>query len=69
MKTHDIKKIMKGLCVDKSQTPGVRFEVVMDGIPEELQKDLEEAIKEFEVKAMDIVTAVSETMSKDNQIV
>ncbi|SHG89626.1 hypothetical protein [Tepidibacter thalassicus] len=63
MKTHDIKKIMMGLCVDESQTPGIRIEVVMDGIPEELQRKMEAEIKEFEEKAMDIVTAASETMS------
>lgn len=62
MKTHDIKKIMVGLSIDETQSPGIRFEIVMDGIPEELQKKMEEEIRKFEKKAMDIVTEAAETM-------
>lgn len=59
----DIVKFMKGLYVDKMQSTGIRLEIVLDGIPEEWQQKIEAEIKEFEKKARDIVTAVSETMS------
>jgi hypothetical protein len=56
---------MRGLSADASQSPGIRFEVVMDGIPEELQQKMEAEIKEFEKKSMDIVMQSYRLESKE----
>lgn len=60
---YDIKKIMRGIVGnEETQIPAIRFEVVMDCIPEHLQAEVELALKDFEKKAKGIVTAATDTI-------